>query len=112
MTPRIELVIAVAALALAFVVLAVTVFGGWFVVRQIDHRRRIERRQAGLSEVPADQRKEKPREPIPENVRELIEPFHSIEARAGVEADCYALHARGVPWKEIKRLLQQQLLED
>lgn len=90
-------------LALALALLGMMVM----LHRQMDHVRRIERTRAGLSEAPRKKRPSTPKEePLPENVRSLIEPWGSPSVRRQLEEDCRALRKRGVPWKEIRRMLE------
>ena len=105
----IELVVALAALIMAFACFAGAIAVGWFVLRQVDHRHRMERRERGLSEVPPDKRKPEGPEPIPEDIQALIDPWHSLETRRGLEADCRSLRKQGVAWSEIRRMLVEQM---
>ena len=95
-----------AGLLIAVLVVAVP-FGGWLIWRHMDHLRRIERREAGLPEVPREPRKK--REPIPEGIRKLIQPFESPQVRRGLEEECQEMYDGGAPWSEIQRTLEQQL---
>ena len=104
--------ITVAAVVMAFCAVAAAGVGGWAVVSHLDHRRRIERRQAGMREIPRERRKAKgKREAIPDDIRALIEPFESARVRLGLEEECIELHEGGTPWAEIERMLRQQLAD-
>ena len=79
----------------------------WTWVKQMDHTRRLERRQLGLPELPRID-KSIVREQIPKDVRKLIEPWDSAVVRRHLEDECHALRQQGVPWSEIKRTLAEQ----
>ena len=107
-----ELVIVGALLTAAVALLGAVAVAGVLAWRYMDHRQRMERREAGLAEVPRDKRREKPREPMPDSVRKLIEPLQSTRARHGLEAEAYQLHEGGAPWEEIERKLREELRPD
>ena len=107
MNPDLALLVAVAAVVVAISSSAAVALGGWLIMRHLDHRRRVERREVGLPEVPREPKKK--REPIPDDIRKMIEPFESLQVRRGLEEECYELHDGGVPWSEIQRTLEQQL---
>ena len=88
---------------LGFGMLAV---GMLLAFRTLDHARRIERSRAGLPEEPRPKPPE--REPMPESVRELIEPWSSAVVRRALSEDCHALRRSGAPWSEIERMLREQ----
>ena len=83
----------------------------WLLIRHIDHRQRIERREAGMSEVPKDKARRKKPDIMPEDIQDLIGGFDSPEVVRGLEEDAWDLRKGGAPWKEIKRRLVQQLTD-
>lgn len=107
MNPDLALLVAVAAGLVVLCAVVAVPFGGWLILRHMDHLRRIERREAGLPEAPREPRKK--REPIPEGIRKMIQPFESSQVRRGLEEECQELYDGGVPWSEIQRTLEQQL---
>ena len=95
MNPDLALLLAAVAAGLAICALVGLALTTWLVVRYVDHRQRIERRQAGLPELPREPKKKK-REPIPDEIRAMIEPFESPQVRMALEEECYELHEGAV----------------
>lgn len=68
---------------------------------QIAQLLRMHRGAAGLPEVPVE-RKEKPTaEPIPTEIRQVIDGFESDEFRAALYQEVRAAREQNVPWEQI-----------
>lgn len=102
----IELAVAIAAILVGVAAIAGVGVLVWFLLRHLDHAQRIQRRQAGMPEVPRDKVPPREREPLPQEIRDLITPWESPHVRRQLEADCRHLRAEGAPWSEIRRLLE------
>ena len=104
MTP--DLIVGLAAVVTFLAMIVVVLLACRVVLRHLDHTQRIQRRQAGLSEIPRDKVPPREREPLPREIRELIAPWGSLHVRRGLEEDCHALRKTGTPWSEIRRMLE------
>lgn len=94
------------------VVLAVLMSASWallFVLlyREADHRRRLERKEAGLPELP--RRRTKPAPEIPADILELIEPFESPMVKQYLKDQVRDLLVEGNRPEHIKAMLAKQL---
>lgn len=108
-----ELAVGVAAILVGVAAIAAAGVLCWFLFRNLDHTQRIQRRQAGLPEVPRDKVvPPKEREALPAEIRDLIAPWGSAHVRRQLEEDARRLRSRGAPWGEIKRMLEVEPQED
>ena len=111
MNTELALLVAAAAVVVALCAGVTVSVGIWLGIRYLEHRWRIERREAGLPEVPREQKPEPKWEKLPAGLWDLIVPFESMETRRHLEGECRALRANGVPWAEIERTLKKQLVD-
>lgn len=70
----------------------------------------LERRKAGMSEVPRDQAPAPKRKAVrmPAECTELLAGFDSPTMRGAVYQRCLILHEDGVPWDEITRRIREE----
>lgn len=73
----------------------------------LDHNRRLERIQAGASELPVVPRK--PMEPIPADLREKINAFESQHIRSELERGAIASFQRHQSWDRAHEKLDETL---
>lgn len=72
----------------------------------LDHNRRLERRDAGLSERP---REERTNDPIPPSIRELASKFGSTMTQQDQLTRAKRARADGAGWAEIERTMRDAL---
>ncbi len=76
----------------------------------LDHNRRLERREAGLTELAPQPRK--PPEPIPPEVRTMIEAFDSKATRQSLQRQVMQRRGEGYGWPEIAQELAKVMPEE
>lgn len=77
----------------------------------LDHFKRVERREAGLPEVP---RQEKPREPMPPDVYDMFRSLYgdSSGATQGIQKrDMIQLFKETGSWDTVRNVLQEEMGE-
>lgn len=74
----------------------------------LDHNRRIERKQAGLTEAPAEQ---KQADPVPAKIRKLAEAFGSSLTQGDQLTRARRAHADGMTWDEVEATMLAALNE-
>ena len=74
----------------------------------LDHNRRLDRAEAGLTEAPKEQ---KPADPVPSKIRKLAEAFGSSMTQQDQLARARRAHAEGMPWEEVEQTMLAALNE-
>lgn len=74
----------------------------------LDHNRRLERKEAGLTERP---REPKEPDPVPEKIRKIISAFGSSLTQEDQMTRAKRAHAEGATWEEIEGFLLAGLNE-
>lgn len=77
------------------------------VDRLLDHLTRMDRVEHGLHELA--QQPAKPREPMPEELRALIDAFGSHQNRQQLKDAAFRLHAKGQSWESITAKIEAHI---
>lgn len=78
------------------------------LAQALDHNRRLERKEAGLTEKP---REPKEPDPVPEKIRKIIGAFGSSLVQEDQLTRCKRARADGASWEEIEGFLLRGLNE-
>lgn len=78
------------------------------LAKALDHNRRLERKEAGLTEKP---REPKEPDPVPEKIRKIVSAFGSTLTQEDQMTRVKRAHADGSSWDDIEGFLLQGLNE-